>query len=172
MTSKTARKQLKIGQKLSAGDDVHNKRFTNGHKAFTAAEARAITECQQAERRTMENFAMNMHSMYRNRDPLIGEATPRWDAPGRELIQPGVPQYPPKEQLLVTGKIGVPEYGRDGIPQHAPDTKIKSLRYLQDNIAGELEFLKNKLTNHNNLLKYNAIKNKSATLQRIQNRDP
>lgn len=171
MTGKTARKQLKIGQKLSAGDDIHNKRFTNGHKAFTAAEARAITECQRAERRTMENFAANMHSMYRSRDPLIGESTPRWDAPGRELLQPGLPQYVPKEALLVTGKIGVPEY-RDGIPQHAPNTKIKSLRRLQDNIAGELEFLKNKLENDNTVLKYNAFKNKSTTLQRIRNRDP
>ena len=172
MTGTTAKKQLKIGQKLSAGDDIHNKRFTNGHKAFTAAEARAITECQHAERRTMENFAANMHTMYRSRDPLTGEATPRWDAPGRELIQPGLPQYTPKEPLIVTGKIGVPEYGRDGIPQHAPDTKTKSLRYLQDNIAGELEFLKVKLASHNTLLKYNALKNKSTTLQRIQNRDP
>ncbi len=172
MTGTTAKKQLKIGQKLSAGDDIHNKRFTNGHKAFTAAEARAITECQRAERRTMENFAANMHTMYRSRDPLIGEATPRWDAPGRELIQPGLPQYTPKEPLIVTGKIGVPEYGRDGIPQHAPDTKTKSLRYLQDNIAGELEFLQHKLASQNSLLKYNALKNKSTTLQRIQNRDP
>ena len=172
MTGTTAKKQLKIGQKLSAGDDIHNKRFTNGHKAFTAAEARAITECQRAERRTMENFAANMHTMYRSRDPLIGEATPRWDAPGRELIQPGLPQYTPKEPLIVTGKIGVPEYGRDGIPQHAPDTKTKSLRYLQDNIAGELEYLKHKLASNNTLLKYNALKNKSTTLQRIQNRDP
>lgn len=161
-----AKKILRIGEKISAGDDIHLKRFKNGHKCFTASEAKAVIECQKAERRTAENFQNNMMIMTRSRDPTTGEATPRDDAPGRPIIEPHwlSMEFKQPKTVSITGKIGVPPY-RDGErPQHEPLKNMQSLRYLQDNITGELDFLQRKLANSGTKLQQSINRNRRSLI--------
>jgi hypothetical protein len=52
-------------------------RWTNGHKTFTAAEARAMYEIQMHEKDRAKNFERNKDSLVAQRNPLTGQATPR-----------------------------------------------------------------------------------------------
>ena len=90
--------KLKIGQKATIGENRAQKRFTNGHKSFTAAEAKALTETQLREKSTAEVFNNNKYNMCRERNPLTGEDTPR------------LPQYPgiPILNTHGTGEIYIP----------------------------------------------------------------
>jgi hypothetical protein len=49
----------------------------NGHICMTAAEAKALNELLSHEKSYMEKFKLNMYSMTRSRNPLLGEPTPR-----------------------------------------------------------------------------------------------
>lgn len=174
-------RKLKIGEKLTEGVAVVEKRFTNGHKSFTAAEARAITEGYKSEVQKKERFDAIHMEMYKDRDPIIdGEGAPRQLVMNNnnfananltmieEQMHKGYPLgmspmlRSPKE---VTGKIGVPDYkaGQE-LPQHCPNLRISSLRTLQDNISGELEYLKMKEMEKRSKLSETMIRNR--TLQR------
>ena len=48
------------------------KRFTNGHKVFTAMEAKQMNEQQRRERETQLQFEENFHKLHRDRNPLSG----------------------------------------------------------------------------------------------------
>ena len=163
LVDKMPKKILKIGERLTAGDDLHMKRFTNGHKCFTASEARAITECQRSEKRTADFFEVNKHTMIRGRDPLIdGEVDI-----GELILNPyaGQAYIPTKKE--VTLKVGMPEPDKEtGLQQHHPELRTESLRYLQDNITGELEYIKMKLERTQTSFKNSIIQNKTFSLAR------
>jgi hypothetical protein len=53
------------------------KEFNNGHKTFIASEAKAFNEQLKAEKTRREYFDAYKHTMIRDRNPLIGDPTPR-----------------------------------------------------------------------------------------------
>lgn len=128
-------KRLKIGQKINEGEDLREKRFTNGHKSFTAAEAKALTEGYRAEANAKDRFDNTMHTILRPRDPIIGgEGEPqelllkqgdsyndllgisRSISTSRSIENKGMPKIG-VPRPGVSGKIGVPEYGPDEMPR-------------------------------------------------------
>jgi len=164
----------KIGTKTNAGEVVVAKRFTNGHKSFTTAEARAMNEQQGRERSTAMEFEKNLSSMYRPRNPLTGEETPRdgseYRFPRRVeavLLIPKdrSPPRPAREKKLPTLKIGEQAWNsieakkpasleelseldlgvEDGSPTRRNMARIESLRVLQDGMTGELEYLQRRI---------------------------
>lgn len=105
------------------------KKWNNGHKTLTAAEAKALHELLVSETSKQLNFQQNSHIMMRGRNPLTGEATPRTQTgevvldvnnkkylgklQGGNLILPEdrkLEDYvPPKQEYIPVGKIGVDE---------------------------------------------------------------
>jgi hypothetical protein len=55
------------------------KDFNNGHKTFVTSEAKAFNEQLRAEKKRREYFDAYKHTMIRDRNPLIGDPTPRVD---------------------------------------------------------------------------------------------
>ena len=154
----------KIGTKTSAGEEVVQKRFTNGHKVFTSMEAKRMNEQQSRERVTQAEFEKNFHNLHRPRNPLSGEETPRSGEVYKEkkvLPYPLVePNRPPPKQLPqpkeVTLKPGQYE-GMFAIPQTDDEdhltrvqpydkelSKIDSMACLKDKVTAELRFLESK----------------------------
>jgi hypothetical protein len=165
----------KIGTKTNADAEEEVKRFTNGHKCFTSAEARAMNEQQHRERKTEIQFELNKGNLMRPRNPMTGEMTPRTGAVYKEirvdpypLIQKNRPpaKYPSPPKA-VTLKPGQPE------PKDGPLTemelfareeekqmcKVDSLRNLQDNVDGELLFLQKKLQDRRKKVNQSLVSN-------------
>ena len=169
----------KIGTKTSAGEEVVQKRFTNGHKVFTAAEAKRMNEQQHRERVTQLEFEANFHNLHRARNPLSGEETPRSGeyykerkVPKYPLVEPNRP--PPKERPLpkeVTLKPGNFE-GQFDIPSNDDEDhyirvqpydkelhKIDAMTALKDKVSAELKFLQNKIGRRQNSINASLVKN-------------
>ena len=49
----------------------------NGHVCYNAAEAKALDELLSHEKRYAEKFRLDMNQMTRQRNPILGEPTPR-----------------------------------------------------------------------------------------------
>jgi hypothetical protein len=49
----------------------------NGHVCYNAAEAKALTELLSHEKRYADKFKLDMSKMTRQRNPILGEPTPR-----------------------------------------------------------------------------------------------
>lgn len=96
------------------------KRFTNGHKQFTAEESGGFKQTLNVESRKREEFFRNKDFMIKPRNPMTGEPTPR-DIDGNRLLCPGDymkvvhanPLFPKdrppsvhKETKGILGKIG------------------------------------------------------------------
>ena len=133
--------KLKIGAVLTAGENNNKeqKRFTNGHKTFTSTEAKAMLETQSRENKTKANFERNMLNLTRSRNPLVGEATPR------EEDGISAPRLFPKYTATTSVE-----------PQIEPNPlkrgdrtleRISSYQTMQDNMGGELEYLRSKIAN-------------------------
>lgn len=151
----------KIGTKTDANAIDEKKVFSNGHKCFTSAQAAAMNEQQSRERKTAEVFEANKDMMYRPRNPMTGEQTPRDGTVYKEvrvekypLIQLNRPEAkPPRELKQTTLKPGVaePKSGPlDELERAAHEEqkqmhRVDSIRQLQDNVSGELLFLQRKL---------------------------
>lgn len=123
---------MEIGKKKLRKDGTvvdlwgeYGKRFSNGHKSFTASQVKAVNELQSHEERYRENFKTLRDIMTRPRDPLAGDATPR-QINGDPVLNPnahgtnihGFPLFPKDHHLtlklrpskkLTTGQIGVPD---------------------------------------------------------------
>lgn len=71
--------KVKIGEKVTAGEEASKEKrvFNNGHKSFTAMEAKQITENYERERATLNAFERRKHALMAPRNPIIGEETPR-----------------------------------------------------------------------------------------------
>lgn len=173
--------KIKIGEKVTAGEGTKslNQVFKNGHKSFTVAEAKVLTETHHRERRQVDNFEAYKSKMLRPRNPLLGEPTPRElvGVQGEVVERTGELLFPvrPKsavstattsayQQLPLSSRYtarSTPRYSsriyNDQIPElsdEAPnplkrsdqtEERISSLQNMQDNISGELEFLRMKL---------------------------
>ena len=57
----------------------------NGHVSFNAAQAKALDELLDHERKYAKQFKLNMHDMTRSRNPILGEPTPR-EGEGEPII--------------------------------------------------------------------------------------
>lgn len=167
--------KLKIGEKQLAGEEDKNARkvFTNGHKSFTAMEAQVLTETQGREQRTVIAFEREKHSIMKPRNPLTGEATPRRtvDMSGDVVQQTGMlllpqnrttPQPATKTmkalQATSLRRVGGNDrsYPEEGNPLRRPDQameRISSLQNLQDNMGGEIEYLRERAREQERLLK-------------------
>ena len=91
--------------------------YNNGHKTFTADEAKAFQELLRQEKSRRDNFERNKESMIRDRNPLIGDPTPRINLMTGEhinqepIINPNwiprpLPDFVTKKEKL-TEKIGI-----------------------------------------------------------------
>ncbi len=173
----------KIGTKTEADAVEEKKVFTNGHKCFTAAEAAAMNEQQRRERITADVFEKSFSVLTRPRNPMIGEQTPREGNLYKEvrvetypLIMPNRPDAKfPKEPKPVTLKPGVPEPKTGPLAEadiaaheeHKQMYKIDSLRMLQDNVAGELMYLKTKLANSSRKVNSSLVTNFVSSQRRL-----
>jgi hypothetical protein len=151
----------KIGTKTDANAVDAHKIFSNGHKCFTSAQAAAMNEQQARERKTAEVFEANQDMLYRPRNPLTGEQTPRDGTVYKEvrvdkypLIQLNRPEFkPPREPKQTTLKPGVSEPKNGPLDElelaaHEEQKqmhRVDSIRQLQDNVSGELLFLQKRL---------------------------
>ena len=181
--------KVKIGTKANAGDVKEHKRFTNGHKCFTSAEARGMVEQQTRENITASVYESKKSSLVRPRNPLTGEQTPR---DGMIMGQPKVdgfllfpPDRPrpitppefscwskrnrPKQAALKIGQareedIRMVEEMSPTAPNIPPATlrelkRINAMRVLQDTMVGELDFLYSKLNGRQTKISSNLIRN-------------
>lgn len=161
--------KVKIGEKIIAGENntVEKKIFTNGHKSWTAPEAKRLLEQQKRERDTLRNFEANRETLIRARNPILGDSTPREtiNLKGEVLQRTGSLLFPIKEVRPPSPEIVAPPTGRgilsgrrekwdpsDGSTSSNPlkrsdrgEERIVSLQNLQDNLNGELEYMKWKL---------------------------
>jgi hypothetical protein len=173
----------KIGTKTNL-DDVHEmKRFTNGHKCFTSAEAGRMVEQQSREAKTAIVFEKNRDTLTRPRNPMTGEETPR---SGAEYKQRFVAEYPliqenrppakyPSSPKGVTLKPGVmePKEGpitEDDVNAHEEEKlnyRIDSLRNLQDNVGGELLFLQKKMQDRKRQVNTSLVTNFISSQRRV-----
>ena len=173
----------KIGTKTNADDVSDVKRFTNGHKCFTSAEAAAMNEQQKRERKTELAFEAAKDNLFRPRNPMTGEQTPRKGEQYKEvrvdpypLIQKNRPpakfSSPPK---AVTLKPGMPE-PKEGPQleediaaheQHKQMHRIESIRTLQDNVEGELLFLRKKMQDRRQKVNKSLVTNFVDTQRRV-----
>ena len=184
----------KIGTRADAGVKVEAKRFTNGHKTFTAAEAKSMTEQQTRERITLEVFEDNKSKYLRPRNPLAGEETPRsGEMMGQRkvdgfLLMPSDrvrPQTPPqhtmwakrnrpKEATLKVGQIEEEEARTlvelsPHVPGSSPSAvremkRVEAMRVLQDTMTAELDFLASKLNGRQQKISSSLISNMRTTL--------
>lgn len=155
-------KPLKIGQKATLGEIRQSKRFTNGHKSFTAAEAKALTETQLRERTTAEMFNKSKYNMIRERNPLTGEDAPRSpEIPGIPILNAHdtgeiyIPFY--KE---VTGKVNFLDTQELRDEEKRVNNRVNSLRAKQDDMNGELLFLQQKIKEKERTVYLNLLKNR------------
>jgi len=99
------------------------KKYSNGHKTLTTAEARAMTELLAQEAAKREHFHVIKGIMTKPRNPLAGDETPRTEN-GNVVLNPnahgtvanGAPLFPAGQaerivppKKLTTGQIGVPD---------------------------------------------------------------
>lgn len=148
--------KIKIGEKVVIGetDNKELKRFTNGHKCFTSAEARALLELQARERAASEQFDKNKYSLIQNRNPITGGVTPRTKVnPKGEVIErTGVPLFtysPPKpkteEEEDAEAERRILENQNPLKRSDKTEARISSLQSRQDVMGGELSYLQEQI---------------------------
>jgi DNA-directed RNA polymerase sigma subunit (sigma70/sigma32) len=81
------------------------KRFYNGHKTFTAAEATAIYELQTHEKVRRDKFEQVKNELIAFRNPLTGEATPR--PGGEEKLMSMLSILDDRERAIVEDYFGL-----------------------------------------------------------------
>lgn len=163
--------KIKIGEKVVIGETQNKelKRFTNGHKAFTAAESRALLELQARERSAAERFDQTKYQIIRDRDPITGGVTPRTkvDRKGEVIQTTGIPLFtyqppPPRtaEQEEAEAERRILENQNPLKRSDKVEERISSLQNRQDVIGGELSYLQQQIEERKKLLLPN---NKSLT---------
>jgi hypothetical protein len=148
--------KVKIGEKVTIGEDkkAEQKRFTNGHKCFTAPEAKALLELQSREISASKNFHLTKYDIIRDRNPITGDATPRMvtNTKGDVIDKVGVPLFtyqPPKRKTADEEEKEIEEYlEKNQNPLKRSDyheERILSLQNRQDVISGELSYLQQQI---------------------------
>lgn len=140
--------KVKIGEKVVAGENkvVEKKIFTNGHKFFTSAEAKALLETQTREKRASERFETNKLTLIKPRNPITGDVTPRVkiDAKGDIVEKTGSALFP----ATYVGNNSTEKDEKRQNPLARTDRtneRISSLQLMQDTVGGEIEYLKMKI---------------------------
>lgn len=143
--------KVKIGDKLVAGENPNNemRRFNNGHKTFTAMETKTMHETHSREIRAVKIFNTNRTALIKPRNPVLGEETPRTTfnlkgetrTTGELLFSPD--RFRKKDSPITSRED---PYKQNPLKRQAKeDVFINSIEGLQDNINGELNYLKIKM---------------------------
>jgi len=186
--------KVKIGTKADASDVKSEKRFLNGHKSFTSAEARAMVEQQTRENSTLANFERLKSTYIRPRNPLCGEETPRDGSQMGTAKVDGFLLFPedeakpltpplhtmwakrnrPKKASLKVGAFEEEEYqSLAELSPVAPNTspplqrelnRITAMRVMQSNISAELDFLYSKVGGRQAKIGTHLLGNMRATM--------
>ena len=150
--------KLKIGEKVAVGEKqaIEKKVFTNGHKSFTASEANAMLETQNREKRAAGYFEQNKMAITKPRNPITGDVTPRVkvNSMGDVVEKTGSFLFPQQTPTPCR------DYDKSPNPLTRTDRtneRINSLQSMQDNIGGELEYIKMKMQLHNQKSKSTTI---------------
>jgi hypothetical protein len=146
--------KTKIGTKLTAGEDNGTKRkeFTDGHKFFTPMQSLFMSQTHVQERRRLENFERDKMILTRDPNPIQGEVT-RAPAFFTEFYEPKIVQ--PEVITANSAILPVNPLRRgDKSVEH-----VNCLQNLQDNISGELNYMKQKIREEEAKLK--AVSSKS-----------
>jgi hypothetical protein len=169
----------KIGTKTSAGEEVTMKRFTNGHKTFNTAEARAMNEQQARERVTAAVFEKTYMDMHRKRNPLAGEQTPRsGENYGEKRVEAfklipedrphpkarPLPKQPTMKPGQFEGQFDIPADDDEDqlVMPRSYDKKLKeidSIGLLRDKVKAELMFTNNKMHKRSGDINSSLIQN-------------
>ncbi len=161
---------LMIGSKKTQGEGNQGlKRFNNGHKHFTSAEAMELVQVLKVEERLATNFDKNKMTMIRPRNPLVGEKTPRDEHEGVPLIREDAQDIYIRSVPEITKKIGslpdgilsrAAELGTTVTKLNKDAVKIRTLQSMHDDITGELEYWKLKVSNRERLMHTSLMKNR------------
>ena len=121
-------------------------RKNNGHKVFTAAEATAMYELQTHEKVRAQRFEKNLHDLKANRNPMIGQATPRI---GEEQILMNTYDMTRSKEFvdktfLVTGKIGVDDTPKNEKLMDRTKTLRSKRAEIDEQLAKAQEILRQK----------------------------
>jgi hypothetical protein len=153
----------KIGSKRTLGGHNGPKRFTNGHKHYTASDAMELSQVLAVETRIATNFEKNKKTMTRARNPLTGEQTPRGDDKGILILPAVVPEPKPVVVKELTAKIGAhkqtPVEVKIASPVRDAD-RIKVLQNLHDDVTGELEYWRMKLEEREQRMRNSLLRNR------------
>ena len=154
-----------IGSKKTQGADNTQvvKRFTNGHKTFTAMEGLALTQAITAEDRRSHQFETRKHTMTRPRNPLTGESTPRDGQGVQPLLPPNKSEVREHPEPVIAPKIGSVETYEGSRPQTVLKrelTRLRSLQYSQDSVAGELEYIRAKMAERETKVQLSLLRNR------------
>lgn len=161
--------KVKIGEKVVAGAEKNQEKkvFTNGHKSFTSAECRLLIETQAREKQIVKTFDDTKYNIVRPRNPLTGEETPRvytdkingtvlrrtgdllMKAPSSKseddensMFSQGSARSNNTLGSSYTGRSGIEDKGNPLKRSDRTVERIHALQNLQDNISGEIEYLK------------------------------
>lgn len=133
---------------LQSGQSLKSTFGHSGHKAMLVSEAKAFQELLKSEREQRSIFEKNKYTFIKNRNPLVGEPTPRDDGPCQPIFDLNptedvkiVPRR--KKNNEVTGKIGIDESKHNflgNLPPKLPrdlrgPTPYHSLRSSTPNIS-------------------------------------
>ena len=132
MVFKPKKFKQKIGTKAEAGAGSEIKHFTNGHKSFTAAEAKGMTEQQTRENVTLAVFEKLKSTYIRPRNPLCGEQTPRDGNRMGESRVEGFLLFPPEHDEVKPGTP--PEYSMWSKRNRPKEATLK-VGQLEDAVA-------------------------------------
>lgn len=157
-----------IGSKQTQGEakkDTGPRRFKNGHKQFTAAEAMELKHVLKVEEQLASNFERNKHKMVRARNPLTGEQTPRGKNDGVPILPDNLPPVRERVKPEVTGKIGFVGENCTNTAQLKDRSRIRTLQHMNDNIAGELEYWQAKVAERERRVHSSLITNRMKPTQ-------
>ena len=126
------------------------KRFTNGHKTFTASEMEALHELLHHEETRRNRFNKLKHEMKKARNPLTGEKTPRYDeGEGEWIIQPShrnSKTYVINPQKPVSDKIGKRDESEPNTEDARSIERLDSLKTKGNDMNNKISYL-SKLAN-------------------------
>ena len=123
------------------------KRFTNGHKTFTASEMEALHELLHHEETRRNRFNKLKNEMKKARNPIIGEKTPRFDeGEGEWIIQPAhrdTKTFVINPQKPVTDKVGRREESEPNTEDIRSIERLNSLKKKRNDMNTKINYLSN-----------------------------
>jgi hypothetical protein len=150
-----------IGAKTDAVvEETERKIYRDGHKFFTAPEAKAIYETVTKENTLRENYYKSKIYLKRDRNPLNGEYTPRHEQESniseimseerQEWFCPEVPKADESNYEKDRTKRQIERNVQLRKVRNNYDAKLEALRQMYADRAQDVEqsLLRNRLSNH------------------------